>query len=87
MRLDGDALVMELQATGAHLKLAPWDGDVFTASLMPLGRFADIAATLGPRPRAFAQFQMDGQGRLGVLRLTFDDGQAYAFRREAMMRE
>ena len=29
---DGDALVMELHATGAKLKLEPWDGDVFIAS-------------------------------------------------------
>jgi hypothetical protein len=34
---DGDALVMELQATGAKLKLQPWDGDIFVASLVPTG--------------------------------------------------
>ena len=29
--VDGDALVMEFLATGAKLKLEPWDGDVFIA--------------------------------------------------------
>jgi CubicO group peptidase (beta-lactamase class C family) len=37
---EGDALVTEIQATGANLKLEPWDGDLFTAKIMPLGRFA-----------------------------------------------
>ena len=32
--LEGDALVLELQATGAKLKLDPWDGDIFTAALL-----------------------------------------------------
>jgi hypothetical protein len=30
-----------------------------------------------------AQFQADAAGKLAVLRITFDDGQAYEFRREA----
>ena len=67
----------------AAVSSLPWDGEVFTARLLPLGRLAVMAATLAPRPIAFAQFQMDGQGKLGVLRLTFDDGQAHEFRREA----
>lgn len=87
LRVDGDALVMELQATGAKVKLVPWDGAVFTAGLMPLGRFAAIATALGPQPLAFAQFQIDEQGKLGVLRLSFADGQAYAFDREAPERD
>jgi hypothetical protein len=33
---------MEIQATGAKLKLQPWDGNVFVASLMPIGRFGPI---------------------------------------------
>ena len=84
MRLDSDALVMELLATGAQLKLEPWDGVVFTAKLMPLGRFVAMVENLGPRPDGFVQFQIDAQGKLGVLRLSFDDGQAYEFRRVAM---
>jgi CubicO group peptidase (beta-lactamase class C family) len=77
----GDALMMEL-AAGAALKLDPWDGEIFTATLVPNGRFAAIAENLGPGPTAFAQFQMDATGKLDVLRLTADDGQTYEFRRE-----
>ncbi|MGA7394666.1 MAG: serine hydrolase [Terrimicrobiaceae bacterium] len=79
---EGDALVMEIQATGANLKLVPWDGDVFTAKIMPLGRFAPIAENLGPLPIGFAQFQIDKEAKLNLLRLSYDDGQAYEFRRE-----
>ena len=79
---EGDALVMEIQATGANLKLEPWDGDVFTAKIMPLGRFAPIAENLGPLPIGFAQFQIDKEAKLNLLRLSYDDGQAYEFRRE-----
>jgi CubicO group peptidase (beta-lactamase class C family) len=81
VKQDGDALVMEL-TTGATLKLDPWDGDIFTATLVPQGRFAALAENLGPDPTAFAQFQMDATGKLDVLRLTANDGQTYEFRRE-----
>jgi hypothetical protein len=37
---------------------------------------------LGPLPMGFVQFQIDKEGRLGLLRLLFGDGQAYEFRRE-----
>jgi CubicO group peptidase (beta-lactamase class C family) len=80
--LERDALVMEVQSTGAKLKLEPWDGDVFTATLVPLGRFADIADDLGPLPNGFVQFQIDKDAKLNLFRLSFDDGQAYEFRRE-----
>jgi CubicO group peptidase (beta-lactamase class C family) len=80
--LDGDKLVMELQATGAKLQLEPWDGDVFTAQLMSLGRFAAMADNLGPLPNGFVQFQIAKRAELNLLRLSFDDGQAYEFRRE-----
>jgi CubicO group peptidase (beta-lactamase class C family) len=79
---EGDALVMEIQATGAKLKLEPWDGDVFTVKLMPLGRFAAIAKNLGPLPIGFVQFQIDKDAKLNLLRLSFDDGQAFEFRRK-----
>ena len=79
---EGDALVMEIQATGAKLKLEPWDGDVFTVKLMPLGRFAAIAENLGPLPIGFAQFQIDKEAKLNLLRLSYDDGQAYEFGRK-----
>jgi CubicO group peptidase (beta-lactamase class C family) len=79
--LDGDALVMELQATGTKLKLETWDGDVFISRLMPLGQFAPVVEALGPLPQGFVQFQMDKDAKLNLLRLSFDDGQAYEFRR------
>jgi CubicO group peptidase (beta-lactamase class C family) len=81
VKQDGDALVMEF-AAGAALKLDPWDGEIFTATLVPNGPFAALAENEGPEPTAFAQFQMDATGRLDVLRLTADDGQTYEFRRE-----
>jgi CubicO group peptidase (beta-lactamase class C family) len=81
VKQDGDALVMEL-AAGAALKLDPWDGDIFTATLVPSGAFAGLAENVGPEPTAFAQFQVDATGKLNVLRLTANDGQTYEFRRE-----
>jgi hypothetical protein len=84
--VEGDVLVMELQATGAKLRLDPWDGDVFTAKLLPLGRFAEIVDDLGPLPNGFIQFQIDQDAKLNVLHLSLagdlDNGQAYEFRRE-----
>ncbi|WP_306752647.1 serine hydrolase [Paracoccus actinidiae] len=79
---EGEGLVLALKTTGARLKLAPWDGDVFTASLVPEGRFAAIAANLGPLPMGFAQFQADETGKLATLRLTMADGQVYDFARK-----
>jgi hypothetical protein len=79
---DGEGLVLALDATGARLRLAPWDGDVFTASLVPEGRFAAVAANLGQSPLGFAQFQADAAGKLDTLRLTMADGQAYDFTRQ-----
>jgi CubicO group peptidase (beta-lactamase class C family) len=80
--VEAGALVLEFTATGAKLKLEPWDGDVFTARLMPLGRFDTIAEDLGPLPMGFVQFQIDKEAKLSVLRLSLDDGQAYEFVRE-----
>jgi CubicO group peptidase (beta-lactamase class C family) len=82
LRLDGDALLLELHDLGSELKLEPWDGDVFTARLAPYGRLTAIAQSMGPRPGAFAQFQITRDGKLDLLRLSFDDGQAYEFRRD-----
>jgi hypothetical protein len=75
-------MVLELQGLGSQLKLEPWDGDVFTVRIVPLGQFIAVAANAGPGPSGFVQMQIDKDGRLGVLRLSFDDGQAYDFRRE-----
>src|SRR5262245_36824004 len=83
LRLDGDALVLALKETGAELALTPWDGDVFTFRLLPRGRFAPVVAGVGEKqPSGFAQFEIGQDGKLGVLRLTTDDGQAWEFRRE-----
>jgi hypothetical protein len=37
---------------------------------------------VGERPNGFARFELDKDGKLGVLRLTFDDRQAYELQRE-----
>ena len=82
---DRGALAMQIQATGAELKLEPWDGDVFMASLKPTGPFAPIV-DLDYMTRGFAQFQMDGAGKLNRLRLSTADGQAYEFRADKPVR-
>jgi CubicO group peptidase (beta-lactamase class C family) len=82
VRPDGNGLLLELQDTGAQLALTPWDGDVFTFRLLPRGRFAPVVANMDERPNGFAQFEIDKEGKLGVLRLSFDDGQRYDFRRD-----
>ncbi len=64
------------------LKLEPWDGEVLTAKLQPIGRFAAVAEDLGPLPDGFVQFQIDQDAKLNRLRLSLEDGQAYEFRRE-----
>jgi CubicO group peptidase (beta-lactamase class C family) len=79
---ENGTLVLTLAASGAKLKLAPWDGDVLTATVVPQGRFAAVAENIGPQPAAFAQMLVDKAGKLDVLRLMMDDGQAYDFRRE-----
>jgi hypothetical protein len=57
------------------------DGNVFTAMLMPTGPFGPIV-DLDYMIRGFAQFQMDKDGKLNLLRLSTEDGQAYEFHRE-----
>ena len=83
VRPEADALIMEIQAGGARLRLEPWDGEIFAVRLVPSGRFAAVAKNLGDEPNGFAQFQADAAGKLNVLRVTLEDGQAYEFRREA----
>jgi hypothetical protein len=81
VKQENGALAMTLQ-TGAEFKLEPWNGEIFTAQLAAKGSFTAAAEDQGPRPAGFVQFQMDKDGKLNVLRLSFDDGQAYDFRRE-----
>ena len=82
--VDGDGLVLTLTATGARLRFAPWDGDVFAVSLIAEGRFAAVAAgAFGGGPFAFGQFQADAAGKPNRLTLTAaEGGQAYAFVRK-----
>lgn len=81
LTLKDDALVIEVRATGAKFKLVPWDGDIFIATLMATGHFGPIV-DLDYMTKGFAQFQMDKDGKLNLLRLSTQDGQAYEFRRE-----
>ena len=79
--VNGDALIMEILATGAKLKLEPWDGDVFVARLMPIGQFGPVN-DLNYMNKGFVQFQNAQSGKLDVMTMTLADGQHYAFRRE-----
>ena len=81
LTLKDDALVFELQATGAKFKLVPWDGDIFIATLTATDQFGPIV-DLDYMTKGFAQFQMDKDGNLNLLRLSTADGQAYEFRRQ-----
>jgi CubicO group peptidase (beta-lactamase class C family) len=81
LTLQGGAMVMEILASGAKLELAPWDGDVFTVKLMPLGKFVALAEDIGPVPIGFVQFQIDKEGKLNLLHLSVQDDQTYLFRR------
>ena len=81
MTLQDDALVIEIQATGAKFKLVPLDGDIFMATLMATGQFGPIV-DLDYMIKGLAQFQMDKDGKLNLLRLSTQDGQAYEFRHE-----
>ncbi len=78
--VDGDGLAMTLDATGARLRLSPWNGGVFTVALTPEGRFATIAANLGDAPLGFAEFAVDATGKPNRLTLTLTEGgMAYEF--------
>jgi CubicO group peptidase (beta-lactamase class C family) len=81
LRQDGDGAVLELQDGGAALELDPWDGSIFTVRLLPLGRFAAMVENGTPGPIGFAQFQVDTDGTMPLLRLTIEK-QSYVFRRE-----
>jgi CubicO group peptidase (beta-lactamase class C family) len=63
LRMDGSTAAFEIAASGARLRLDPWNGAVYTATLVPEGKFAAMAANLGPLPIAFAQFQNDENGK------------------------
>jgi CubicO group peptidase (beta-lactamase class C family) len=78
----GEVLEMAL-STGAKLRMAHWDGDTFSTSLVPEGRFQAIAADLGPNPLGLAQFRVDGDGQWNGITLTMaEDGQTVEFVRQ-----
>lgn len=72
-----DDLVLTLEATGAKVKLTPFDGATFTFELIPEGRFAPIAAAQGETPMGFASFEADSDAHLSRLRLWAGNGQAF----------
>jgi len=79
---EAGALIIAVEATGARLRLAPWDGETFTVALVPEGRFAAMAATFGPKPLGFVRFQAGIGGSFDRFSFTVEDGQAYPFTRE-----
>ncbi|RFB81424.1 serine hydrolase [Methylovirgula sp. 4M-Z18] len=83
VEVDGERLLMTLEATGARFSIDPWNGDVFTAKLLPEGRLKDLVLSSGPLPTAFAQYQMSTDGKPDRLKLSMPDGQAYLFERVA----
>jgi len=48
----------------------------------PEGRFAAVAANLGPKPLGFVQFQVGQTGKLDLFRFVIEDGQEYLLQRE-----
>ncbi len=76
------ALALTLERTGAVLDFKPRGGHLFDIILRPEGRFAAVAANLGPSPVGFAEFQVDPAGSYNRLSLLFpDNGQSYLFTR------
>jgi len=73
VRVDGGALVMRLDETGAELALEPFDGDVFTVRMLPVAGYEKVVAAWGAEPFGFAQFQVDNDGRLDHLAWTIGD--------------
>lgn len=78
---DGDGLIGTIEATGAKLRFAPWNGNVFVVSMVPEGRFAPVAANLAPFPAGFASFGLDPAGAVTGFRLALQEtrGQVYDF--------
>ena len=75
-------LRIHLSATGAILALDDRGGQAFNASLVPEGRFAAVAANIGPGPVGLLQFETDAKGGIGSFRfMDADNGQEYRFTR------
>ncbi|MGH7096493.1 MAG: serine hydrolase domain-containing protein [Stellaceae bacterium] len=75
---EGAGLLLMLKQTGARLRLTPFDGALFTVTLVAEGRFAPIAAGQGNVPFGFAGFEADAEGHLSQLRWTVE-GQTFAW--------
>ncbi len=71
-------LILTLSETGARVRLDPFDGAVFTATLIGERRFADIAAASGGGPLGFVNFQATKGGTLNRMQLTAED-QTFSF--------
>lgn len=81
--VDGSGLTATVESTGAKLRLDDRGGQVFVVSLVAEGRFAAIAANLGPTPIGIVQFETDKDGKIGgFLIISADNGQPYAFTRQ-----
>ena len=80
--LEGDALVMELQATGAKLEARALGRGCLHGPAHADRPVRGDGRQSRSMPNGFVQFQIDKNGKLNVLRLSFDDGQAYEFHRE-----
>jgi CubicO group peptidase (beta-lactamase class C family) len=79
---EDDALTVSFTAIGSKLRLDPWSGDVFTVSLVSEGKMQTIAENLGPGPLGFAQFRIDGSGKMDRFGLSFaQESKEYLFTR------
>jgi hypothetical protein len=79
---DQGVLRIHLSSTGAILALDDRGGQAFNASLVPEGRFAAVAANIGPGPVGLLQFETDAKGGIGSFRfMDADNGQEYRFTR------
>lgn len=73
---EAGSLIATITQTDAQLRLAPFDGAVFTCQLVGEGRFAPILAANGPAPFGFANFQADDTGHLSRIQFT-SEGQSF----------
>jgi CubicO group peptidase (beta-lactamase class C family) len=80
---NGDGLVAEITGTGAKLALAPWDDQIFVATVVAEGRFASVAANLRPFPLGFVTFMPAPDGKVAGFRLSLQPAleQPYDFTR------
>jgi len=79
--VDGDTLTLALDL-GSTLRLEPWDGSVFSVHLVPEGRFAAVAANLGPYPIGLADFMVEADGQRSRFVFTdFENGPPVTFTR------